>query len=161
MQVDVVYHDKRLTPLEWTEKGDAVDLRASSVKYVDPWTGSTRTKDLYTEGHFKYHPGQEFLIKLGFSAKLPTGYSALVVPRSSTYKNFQLIQTNNVGVIDNSYKGDNDEWCFPVKALGYGTISHNDRLCQFLLQKIRPMKFNVVQSLGNESRGGFGSTGVK
>lgn len=93
--------------------------------------------------------------------QLPEGYEAVVVPRSSTYKNFGIIQTNHMGVIDETYCGDNDIWMMPVLAVRDTEIHVNDRICQFRIQKHQPViSFEEVESLGNESRGGVGSTGI-
>ena len=87
---------------------------------------------------------------------------AHLAPRSSTFKNFGIIQTNSIGVIDNSYCGDNDEWMFPAYALRDTTIHVNDRICQFRIMKKQPLvQFNTVEKLEDEDRGGFGSTGIQ
>ena len=105
--------------------------------------------------------GEFKLIPLGVAMQLPAGYEAHVCPRSSTFKNFGVIQTNSMGIIDNSYCGDNDQWCLPVIALRTTKIYKNDRICQFrLIKKTEPIDFTRVKSLGNTDRGGFGSTGV-
>lgn len=100
------------------------------------------------------------LIPLGVGMQLPEGYEAHVVPRSSTYKNFGVIQTNSMGIIDESYCGDNDQWFFPAYALRDTKISVNDRICQFRIEKKQPeIMFEEVENLGNPDRGGIGSTG--
>ncbi|MDF2537817.1 MAG: deoxyUTP pyrophosphatase [Herbinix sp.] len=100
------------------------------------------------------------LIPLGVGMKLPEGYEAHVVPRSSTYKNFGIIQTNSMGVIDESYCGDNDQWFFPAYALRDANIEVNDRICQFRIMKKQPLvEFDEVDCLDQVSRGGHGSTG--
>ncbi len=100
------------------------------------------------------------LIPLGVGMQLPEGYEAHVVPRSSTYKNFGVIQTNSMGIIDESYCGDNDQWFFPAYALRDTKISVNDRICQFRIEKKQPeILFEEVEHLGNPDRGGIGSTG--
>ena len=102
------------------------------------------------------------LIPLGISIELPKGYEAHIVPRSSTFKNFGIIQTNHCGIIDESYKGDNDQWFFPAYSFKGSTINKNDRICQFRIIKKQPkLNFNVVETLGNKDREGFGSTGVR
>lgn len=101
------------------------------------------------------------LIPLGVAMKLPQGYEAHVVPRSSTYKNFGVIQTNHQGVIDESYCGDDDEWLFPAYALRNTTIHKNDRICQFRIVKKQPsIEFEMVERLSHPNRGGIGSTGT-
>ena len=105
--------------------------------------------------------GEFRLIRLGVAMELPQGYEAHVVPRSSTYKNFGLIQTNHMGVIDESYKGDADEWKWPALALRDTEVHAGDRLCQFRIMKHQPqINFIEVQTLENEDRGGFGTSGI-
>lgn len=94
--------------------------------------------------------------------KLPEGYEAHVVPRSSTFKNFGIIQTNHMGVIDGSYCGDNDMWRMPVLAVRDTQIHVNDRICQFRIMKNQPeINFDEVKHLEETDRGGFGSTGKR
>ena len=102
------------------------------------------------------------LIRLGVAMKLPAGYEAHVVPRSSTYKNFGIIQANHHGVIDNAYSGDNDEWMVPVIAMRDTQIHINDRICQFRIERRQPdIFFEEVDHLDDTDRGGFGSTGIR
>lgn len=91
---------------------------------------------------------------------LPDGYEAHIVPRSSTFKNWKIIQTNSVGIIDNSYSGENDQWMMPVYAVEDTKIKKNDRICQFrILEKMPVLEIQEVEHLNDVSRGGFGSTG--
>ena len=100
------------------------------------------------------------LRSLGISIQLPKGYEAVIVPRSSTFKNFGILQTNHMGVIDESYCGDQDLWMMPVLAVRDTQIRVNDRICQFRIQRHQPqIKFEETDCLGNSNRGGFGSTG--
>ena len=139
MKIKVKYHTDIL-PLEMNEKGDWVDLRAA--------------EDMKLWGGYYYY------IPLGISVELPEGYEAHVAPRSSTFKNWGIIQTNSVGIIDNSYCGDNDIWMMPVYATRFTEIKKNDRICQFRIVEKQPhLEFETVDHLGNEDRGGFGSTG--
>lgn len=106
------------------------------------------------KGNFK-------LIPLGIAMQLPDGYEALIVPRSSTFKNWGIIQTNSMGVIDETYCGDNDQWFFPALAMRETEIHKGDRICQFRIIKHQPdVDFNIVEILNNEDRGGHGSTGT-
>ncbi|MFV0465345.1 MAG: dUTP diphosphatase [Lachnospiraceae bacterium] len=124
------------------QKSDWIDLRASE-----------RVELL--QGDYK-------LIPLGVAMHLPKGYEAHVVPRSSTFKNYGLLQTNSCGIIDGSYCGDEDMWRMPVYATRDTVIEKNDRICQFRIIKNQPeIEFVELQTLGNSDRGGFGSTGVK
>ena len=104
--------------------------------------------------------GEFRLIPLGIAMELPEGYEAHVVPRSSTFKNYGVIQTNSMGVIDETYCGDNDQWFFPAYALRDTVIRINDRICQFRIMKHQPeLSFEETDRLDHEDRGGHGSTG--
>ncbi len=106
--------------------------------------------------------GEYKLISLGVSMLLPEGYEAHVVPRSSTFKNFGVLQTNHMGVIDNSYKGEEDIWMFPAFAMRDTIINKDDRICQFRIVENQPKATLVTSTLfPKENRGGIGSTGVK
>lgn len=138
--IQIKYHAD-IEPLEQKEGSDWIDLRAAE--------------------EVKMSPNQFKLIPLGVSMKLPEGYEAHIVPRSSTFKTWGIIQTNHMGVIDESYCGDNDQWMMPVLATRAVIIHKNDRICQFRIIKKQPkILFQEVDSLGEESRGGFGSTGT-
>ena len=137
--IPIKYHAD-IQPLEKTEKGDWIDLRAAE--------------------DVELKAGEAKCISLGISMELPDGYEALVIPRSSTFKTWGIIQTNHVGLIDNSYCGDNDVWMFPALATRDVLIEKNSRICQFRIQrKMDHIEFEVVDALGNEDRGGFGSSG--
>lgn len=104
--------------------------------------------------------GESYIIPLGVAMELPRGYTAIIAPRSSTFKKWGVIQTNSIGIIDESYCGDNDEWGMPVLALRNTKIHKNDRICQFrLINKSDFINLQVVKTLGNKDREGFGSTG--
>ncbi|MEC0685789.1 dUTP diphosphatase [Bacillus haynesii] len=142
LQIKIKYADETQTRISKIEQGDWIDLRAAEDVFI--------LKD-----EFK-------LIPLGVAMELPEGYEAHVVPRSSTYKNFGIIQTNSMGVIDESYKGDDDFWLFPAYALRDTEIKKGDRICQFRIMKKMPaVELVEVDYLGNKNRGGHGSTGTK
>lgn len=102
------------------------------------------------------------LIPLGVAMKLPRGYEAHIVPRSSTFKNFGIIQTNHQGVVDETYCGDGDQWFFPAYAMRDTEIKINDRICQFRIIEHQPvLRFEEVAALMDEDRGGIGSTGIQ
>ena len=104
--------------------------------------------------------GEFKLIPLGIAMELPKGFEAHVVPRSSTFKNFGILQTNSMGIIDESYCGDKDQWFFPALAMRDTVIQANDRICQFRIVAHQPrIEFVEVDTLGNKDRGGHGSTG--
>lgn len=121
-------------------KSDWIDLRASETVTLK-------------EGDFA-------LIPLGVAMQLPEGYEGHLVPRSSTFKNYGILQTNSCGIIDCSYCGDEDMWRMPVYATRDTVIEKNDRICQFRIVENQPgIVFEECESLDNASRGGFGSTG--
>ena len=137
--IQIKYHSD-IEKIEKINKGDWIDLRAAETTILQ-------------KGDFR-------IIPLGISMKLPKGYEALVVPRSSTFKKWGVIQTNHIGVIDESYCGDSDQWMMPVFATRDTTIHKNDRICQFRIIEHQPdIMFEEVDKLDNPSRGGFGSTG--
>ena len=139
--INVVYHNKNIEKLQKFENGDWIDLRAAETVEMKMFD-------------FKF-------ISLGVSMKLPEGYEAHVVPRSSTFKNFGVLQVNSKGVIDNSYSGTNDIWKFPALAMRDTVIHEGDRICQFRIVKKQPeLYFNEVEELDATDRGGFGSTGI-
>lgn len=141
--IKIKYHVDGVNHLEKIKIGDWIDLRAAENAFI-PY------------GEFK-------LISLGVSMKLPEGYEAHVVPRSSTFKRWGIIQTNSMGVIDNSYSGTNDIWKFPALCLGRktGAVIHTgDRICQFRIMPIQPkINFEAVDVLDETDRGGFGTSG--
>lgn len=127
------------------------------LRYID---GKSDWIDLRASERVVFQTGEFKLIPLGIAMELPKGYEAHVVPRSSTFKNYGLIQTNSCGVIDGSYCGDSDMWHVPMYATRDITVEKNDRICQFRIEKNQPrIEFIECDSLGNKDRGGFGSTG--
>lgn len=118
--------------------------------------------DLRAREDVFYNAGELVKIPLGVAMELPKGYEAHVAARSSTARKFGIIPANGFGIIDNSYCGDEDEWCFLGYAIRCGCVNAGDRVCQFrIVKNMEPVSFDRVLFLGNESRGGFGSTGVK
>lgn len=139
MEIKVKYHAD-IHPLEQVDKGDWIDLRAAE--------------------DVELKAGEHKLIPLGVSMKLPYGYEAVVVPRSSTFKHWGVIQTNHMGVIDNSYSGDDDIWMFSAYATRDVLIEKNSRICQFRIQpSMGPVDLVTVDKLDSVNRGGFGSSG--
>lgn len=139
--IRIKYFTDKIDRLEYIDgKSDWIDLRASETVELKA-------------GEFK-------LIPLGVAMQLPKGYEAHVVPRSSTFKNYGLLQVNSCGIIDGSYCGDDDMWRMPVYATRDIVVNINDRICQFRIVENQPqIVFDEVTSLGNANRGGFGSTG--
>ena len=127
------------------------------LTYID---GKSDWIDLRASEEVTRKAGEFCLIPLGVAMELPEGYEAHVVPRSSTFKNYGIIQTNSCGIIDGTYCGDDDMWRMPVYAVRDTVIHVNDRICQFRIFENQPkITFDEVESLGNKNRGGFGSTG--
>ncbi len=142
MKIKIKYLDDSIEKISVISKGDWTDLRAAETVTMK-------------KGEFR-------LIPLGVAMQLPAGWEAHVLPRSSTFKNFGIIQANSMGVIDNSYCGDNDWWFYPAIALRDTVINKNDRICQFRIMENQPqIEFETVEVLEGADRGGFGSTGVK
>ncbi len=141
-QIQIIYHDPNMPKLEFIEgKSDWIDLRARFG------------------GSFK--AGDFALIDLGVSMKLPEGYEAHIAPRSSTFKNYGIIQINSVGVVDNSYSGTNDIWKMPCYFTRDATIKPYARICQFrTIKKMEPIEFIETNCLDSVDRNGFGSTGI-
>lgn len=139
--IKIKYFTDKIEKLAYIDgKSDWIDLRAAEDVVMK-------------KGEFK-------LIPLGVAMELPKGYEAHVVPRSSTFKNFGIIQTNHQGVIDGSYCGDNDQWFMPAYALRDTEIHVNDRICQFRIMENQPrIMFDEVEHLLGADRGGHGSTG--
>ena len=125
--------------------------------YVD---GKSDWIDLRTAEEVTLKAGEFRLIPLGIAVALPEGYEAHIVPRSSTFKNYGILQTNSMGVVDYSYRGDHDQWKTPVYATRDVTIEKGARICQFRIMKNQPrLTFTKVEHLDGPDRGGFGSTG--
>ena len=138
-KIQIKYHTD-IEKIEPLQIGDWIDLRAAEDVVL--------------------HKGDFKLIPLGVSMKLPEGYEAIITPRSSTFKNYGILQTNSIGVIDESYCGDSDQWMMPVFATRTAKIKKNDRICQFRIFAHQPkIVFNEFDKLENPARNGFGSTG--
>lgn len=140
MEIVKIKYLKDIQKIERFNVGDWIDLRAA--------------EDVTMKA------GEYRMIPLGVAMELPKGYEALVAPRSSTFRKYGIILTNSVGIIDEAYKGDNDEWNFLAYAVRNTFIKKNERICQFRIIKHQPMiHLQEVDSLGNADRGGIGSTG--
>ena len=143
-KLQIRYHKEifpELKEIEIIENGDFLDLRSAENVVLN-------------KGDFG-------LINLGISIKVPDGFWAQIVPRSSTFKNFGIIQTNSFGVIDESYCGDGDILKMPVYAIRDTIININDRICQLRIVPKNPIDIETVDKLDGPDRGGFGSTGIK
>ena len=141
-KIRIKYHSDQIDKLCYIGgKSDWIDLRAAEDVVMK-------------KGDFR-------LIDLGVSVQLPKGYEMLIASRSSTFKNYGLIQTNAVGIIDESYCSDEDHLMWPCYATRDTIVHINDRICQFRILRHQPeIIFDEVETLGNQTRGGFGSTGV-
>lgn len=141
--IKIKYHSDQIEKLTYIDgKSDWIDLRAAE--------------------EVNFRAGEFKLVNLGISMKLPEGYEAHIAPRSSTFKNYGLIQTNSVGVVDNSYSSDEDVYKWPAYATRDTVVHVNDRICQFRIVKNQPkIVFEEVEHLGGNARGGFGSTGIQ
>ena len=141
--IKIMYQDPELEKIKSISKGDWTDLRAAEDVEIKA--------------------GEHKLIDLGVSMELPQGYEAILAARSSLFKNTGLLVTNSIGVIDHSFNGSDDHWKLSVYATRDTEVHKNDRIAQFRIQQIQPeLFFKTVDNLdGNETRGGFGSTGVK
>ena len=142
-QIKIKYFTDKIDKLTYIDgKSDWIDLRAAETVELKA-------------GEFK-------LIPLGIAMQLPEGYEAHIVPRSSTFKNYGILQTNSCGIVDGSYCGDDDMWKMPVYAVRDTRIELNERIAQFRIVENQPrIEFKEVESLLNSNRGGFGSTGTK
>lgn len=146
-KIKIVYHSDKIEKLRYIDgKSDWIDLRSAEDVVMK-------------KGEFR-------LINLGVTMSLPDGYEMIIAPRSSTFKNFGILQTNSIGVIDEKYgkNSSKDVLMYPALAVRDTEIHVNDRICQFRIQKHQPkIIFEEIQAedLDGESRGGFGSTGVK
>lgn len=141
MTIQIKYHAP-IEKIKRLEKGDWIDLRAAE--------------------NVTLKAGEYRLISLGISVKLPKGFEAHIVPRSSTFKTWGILQTNSMGVVDESYAGESDIWRMPVYAVRDTEICLNDRICQFrVVEKMPPVTFEEVETMSQDSRGGFGSTGMR
>lgn len=140
MQLHINYFNEDQPKLVQHEKGDWIDIPSPNA--------------------YSYKAGDTVFVKFGFSIKLPNNHEAHIVPRSSTFKNYGLLLTNSTGIIDNSYCGDNDEWCAMFYATRDGEIKIGERLVQFRLFRNQPkLEILEVDSTGDSDRGGYGSTG--
>ncbi len=140
--MEIKYFSDKIDKLKFIEgeKSDWIDLRAGE--------------------DVELKAGEYKLIPLGIAVRLPKGYEAHVVPRSSTFKTYGLLQANGMGVVDETYCGDNDQWHMPVFATRDTKVCANDRICQFRIMEHQPsLTFVEVEKLCGEDRGGFGSTG--
>lgn len=137
-----------------------IKYTVDGMKKLEKIGGKSDWIDLRSAEDVKMKAGEYRLISLGVAMELPEGYEAVIAPRSSTCKNFGVLQANGIGIVDESYCGDHDIWGFQALAVRDTEIHKNDRICQFRIQKHQPeFYFEEAATLGNDDRGGIGSTG--
>lgn len=162
MKIRVKYHDEKMPRFQQIEKGNWIDMRVIGGKINGEPILFDKSDDIHQIECFKYKKGDFMMLNLGVSIEIPKGWEVNIVPRSSTFKNYGIIQTNHFGVGDDTFVGDNDVYKFPCYALTDGMITKYDRICQFRLnEKMETLEIEEVKTLGNEDRSGFGSTGTK
>lgn len=141
LQIKIKYFDQELERINKISIGDWIDLRCSE--------------------EIELKKGQHYYVPLGVAMELPKGYEAWLTSRSSMAKKFHIQHCDDLGVIDNSYCGDDDMWKLPVIALEDTILHKNDRICQFRIHEVMPeVEIIEVESLNNPNRGGLGSTGT-
>ena len=158
-EIKVKMIDSKLDRLRYT--GDWVDIRVSSVSDINSPKEEIEQNRLMMRSNqvITIKSGDVIKIAHGFALELPEGFEAIIHPRSSLFKKTGLIFVSS-GVIDEGYNGDIDEWFSVWKATRDAPILYDQRIAQFRIQKKQPeLKFNFVETLGNEGRGGHGSTG--
>lgn len=187
-EILVKYFNEETTKIKKIEKGDWIDLRCIGAKSIiinnrieeddklpKLIRETAKTKKIIEKGlfqdedgvtkeveFFRYKKGEFLMLDLGVAMQLPEGYEAHVLPRSSTFKNFTMLETNSQGIIDESYCGDEDRWFLPVLAMQDGFVIIDERVCQFrIMKKMEKPLITKVKILGNKNRGGHGSTGTK
>ena len=159
-------------PLKILDNGEWIDLRLSEdYTFEGPKAGTLKRKK--TEDNFRWVDNHVYYLPLGVAMQLPKGFEAIVAPRSSTPKKLNMVCANSIGIIDNAYNADTDEWKFPALPIRSNTLTKGTRICQFRIQLSQKatvwqklkwlfsngIKLEFVDSLNNKPRGGFGSTG--
>ena len=178
LEVEIKYHDKNMPKMVKLDRGNWVDCKVieggkvtfdigtpNERKEKLQWVNCERTLEDGTIERTKkitYHKGDFLMLPLGISVKQPKGYEVNLLPRSSTFKNFGIIQANSMAVGDDTFISDNDMYHYPAIALTDGEIYLYDRICQMQVNKTTNLQLNEVETLGdNKARKGFGSTGVR
>lgn len=158
-----VFDSEKAVFVERDSRIQTIKIKMLSAALLPPvWHSNGDWIDLRSAARVPMRKGEFRMIPLGVAMQLPEGYEAHVVPRSSTFKTWGILMTNSMGVIDESYCGDGDQWHFPAYATRDTVIEVNDRICQFRLMRHQPeLVFEEVKTLGNSDRGGIGSTGKR
>lgn len=158
--ITVKYFDKNMPELIKLAVGDWFDLRIRDIQPVSKFSNVFWDDENEV---FKYTQNSSMLIYLGVGMILPEGHEAHVLPRGSTFKHTGLIQTNSMGIIDNSYCGEEDEWAMPAFSLTSGYVEKYQRIAQFrimpTMEKMSGVLYFIEDDLYSKSRGGQGSTG--
>jgi dUTP pyrophosphatase len=163
--VSVKFDDGKIITFSNSEVKEIDNKLQIKVKYFNPKCKISKIEigdwiDLRSAIDVKYKANEFNLIPLGIAMELPKGYEAHVIPRSSTIRDYGIIEANSMGLIDESYKGDNDQWFFPAYSLVEGEIKAGERICQFrIVKKMPQVEIVEVKTLGNKDRNGIGSTG--
>lgn len=178
LEVEIKYHDDKMPRMVKLDRGNWVDCRVieggkvtfdigtpNERKEKLQWVDCERTLEDGTIEKTKkitYHKGDFLMLPLGISIKQPKGYEVNLLPRSSTFKNFGIVQTNSMAIGDDTFISDNDMYHYPALAITDGEIYLYDRICQMQVNKTTNLKLNEVETLGdNKVRKGFGTTGVR
>lgn len=142
LELKIKYHDPELIHIEQNDNSSWIDLRCAE--------------------NLELKAGEDKLISLGVSIKVPDNWEGQIVPRSSTFKNWGILQVNSKGIIESNYASNEDIWKMWVYAVRDTKINKNDRICQFRIAEKQP-KLNIIEvdDMEYETRGGFGSTGVQ
>lgn len=150
---------------DWVDLGSAKECVLNAPQAGTLKGGEVKHRDVVSEVTY---------IPLGVAMQLPDGFEAIIAPRSSAAKNMGIMCANSIGIVDNSYKGNNDQWMFPAVTLRKTSIAANTRLCQFRIQLSQKatiwqklkwlfasgIELVEVDALSDTSRGGFGTTGI-
>ncbi len=166
IEVKIKYYNKDYPRLEKIAKGDWIDARVNSIRFLERDNIKNKDIDWSKDGegreYLDYKKGDVIQFALGFAMEFPKGYTAYVLPRSSTYINYGFLLTNEMGIIDQSYCGDKDEWLVVYKCDKDARVYRYDRICQFAIEE-SPVEceFIEVEELKNKDRGGHGTTGNK
>lgn len=168
MNIKIKYFDKDIPRITKIEKGDWIDLRVNQIAVCHNEQSDIKNAIKHRVGnswsddnYIYYRKGDILVMRLGVAMQLPYNHEAEIKPRSSTFADYGLLLSNSVGCIDESYCGDNDEWIAVYYATRDSKVSRFDRVCQFRVnEKMLNITFEEVETLNNEDRNGFGSTGV-
>lgn len=160
-----------------SENGDWIDLRSAIGITIPAPQAGTLKRRIYKGERVSYRDVgiHTYYIPLGVAMQLPKGFEAIINSRSSSPKKLGLFIPNGQGVVDNTYNGNNDQWHYVCSPMKETTIEKGDRICQFRIQlsqkatmwqKIKwllssGIELVEVDDLGDNNRGGLGSSGIR